>query len=61
MKLIKSINRLDLSDWIIHFIHDRKSTDDLYVMAEFAKQETGEDYSIVSMFDENGNAVNLSD
>ena len=55
------ISRLDLSDWIIHFVHDRKSADDPFAMAEIAKIELDEDYSVISYFDEEGIGVSLSD
>lgn len=53
--------RLDLTDWIIHFVHDRKSDDDMYVMADAASIETGEKCGIVSYFDKQGNPVDLRD
>ena len=53
--------RFDLSDWIIHFVHDRKSADDLYIIADYAKSELDEDYNIISFFNEEGKGVSLSD
>lgn len=35
MKINKRIYRFVLSDWIIHFIHGKKISDDLYVIVEF--------------------------
>lgn len=54
-------HRIDLSDWIIHFVHDRKSADDMYAMADLFKEESGEDISLVSYFDKNRQPVDLSD
>lgn len=54
-------NRYDLSDWIIHFVHDRKEEDDLYCLSDTFKLETGKRMSIPSYFDENGSGIDLSD
>lgn len=31
-------NRKDISDWVIHFVHDRHPADDMYVLVEDAKE-----------------------
>lgn len=54
-------HRIDLSDWIIHFVHDRKSADDMYAMADLFKEENGEDIFLVSYFDKNRQPIDLSD
>lgn len=62
IRIIMATNtRLDLSDWIVHFVHDRKETDDMYVMAGVARVETGVRQGLISYFDEQGNPVDLSD
>ena len=53
--------RLDLTDWIIHFVHDRKSGDDMYVMADTISVETGGKCGVISFFDEQGSPVDLRD
>lgn len=53
--------RNDLSDWIIHFIHDRKEKDDMYVMAETVELECGTRASIPCYFDKDGNPHDLTD
>lgn len=53
--------RNDLSDWIIHFIHDRKEKDDMYVMAETAEFECGTRMSIPCYFDKDGTPHDLTD
>ena len=41
-------NRLDLSEWIIHFVHDRKGHDDMYVQAKNSGWEMPGDRSVAS-------------
>lgn len=48
--------RLDLTEWIIHFIHDRKPEDDISSLADIAELEgyTG-DMRLPDYYDEYGN------
>lgn len=55
-------NRLDMSEWVIHFVHDRKSEDDLYAMRDISKLEDPDvNFVIPSYYDENGVAHDLTD
>lgn len=54
-------NRSDLSDWVIHFVHDRIEKDDLYAMAELTKEEYGTRMQIPCYFDKDGNPHDLTD
>lgn len=54
-------NRSDLSDWVIHFVHDRIEKDDLYAMAELTKEEFGTRMQIPCYFDRDGKPHDLTD
>lgn len=53
--------RNDLSEWIIHFVHDRKYKDDLYSLAETTEMEFGSRMHIPCYFDEDGTSHDLTD
>ena len=60
------LQRIDMSDWIIHFVHGRHPEDDMYVMAEnikFNAELEGIEVSsaMVHYFDENGIPKDMSD
>lgn len=59
-------NRKDISDWIIHFVHNRHPDDDLYVLADYAKESAiieGQEFEmkIPHYFDKDGNPHDLSE
>ena len=61
-----SYNRKDISDWVIHFVHDRHPADDMYVFAENAKKQAlsgGKSVEIMipHYFDKEGNPHDLSE
>lgn len=60
------LNRKDISDWIIHFVHDRHPKDDMYVLADNAKETAlmegdNVDVKIPHYFDKEGIPHDLSD
>lgn len=47
--------RRDMSEWVIHFVHNRKSEDDLYVMKDMSKLEDPNiSFQVPAYYDENG-------
>ena len=59
-----SPHRIDLSDWVIHFVHNRKSGDDLYVLADIVNDEAIVEEQVVEMpvihyYDKNGEQHSL--
>lgn len=59
-------NRKDISDWVIHFVHDRHPADDMYVLVEDAKESAlleGENVNVkmTHYFDDNGVPHDISD
>lgn len=54
-------NRLDLSEWIIHFVHDRKGHDDMYVQAKNSGWNSMGTLGGISYFTESGEYVDLTD
>lgn len=54
-------NRLDLSEWIIHFVHDRKGHDDMYVQAKNSGWNSMGTLGGISYFTESGEPVDLTD
>lgn len=75
MKIMENRQRLDLTEWIIHFVHDRKPEDNpmgLYEAYIEAKEEFGaetqeegtieeNDFRLCDYYDENGNAQTILD
>ena len=51
--------RLDLTEWIIHFIHDRKPEDDISSLADIAELEGYTNYCMVLVFNVFKNALSL--
>lgn len=59
-------NRKDISDWVIHFVHDRHPADDMYVLTEIAKREAEIDGvdtygTMVHYFDADGKSHDMSE
>lgn len=53
--------RIDLSEWVIHFVHDRKEKDDMYALREISKiAEPYETFRIPTNFDKDGNPQDLT-
>lgn len=53
--------RIDLSEWVIHFVHDRKEKDDMYALREINKiEEPYETFRIPTNFDKDGNPQDLT-
>lgn len=40
--------RRDLSDWVIHFVHNRKWEDDLYVLRDINEMESDTEFRITT-------------
>lgn len=61
MKNVNIQYRIDLSEWVIHFIHARKEGDDMYALREISKiEEPNVTFRIPTNFDSNGNPQDLT-
>ena len=53
-------NRIDLSKWVIHFVHDRKPEDNLQDLQEIAELEGyNVDVRLPDFYDDAGNSHNI--
>lgn len=71
MRITQNRQRLDLTEWVIHFVHDRKPENDtsglyedyLLFKDEFPGTQSGElreeDFRMPDYFDENGEGINI--
>ena len=59
---MKDYNRYDMSEWVIHFVHDRQSKDDLYALREISKlEEPDVEYRIPTYYDKRKRPHDLTD
>ena len=59
---MKDYNRYDMSEWVIHFVHDRQSKDDLYALREICKlEEPDVEYRIPTYYDKRKRPHDLTD